>query len=274
MIKKRKKGAIKRPKIQSKNIPQASKKVLNIVIPMAGKGSRFAEAGYTFPKPLIGIKNQTMIEVVINNLRPIHDHRFIFIAQKEHCQKYDIYNILKRATSNKFELIQINGVTEGAACTVLLSSNYINNENDLLIANSDQYINVEIDDFISKSRKLNSDGVIMTFKSSHPKWSYARVDENGRVFETAEKRVISDNATVGIYYFKKGSDFVSGAQSMIHKNIRHNNEFYVCPVFNELIIDDKKIYTHDIDASDMHGLGTPEDLNLFMQKLDSGHVKI
>jgi dTDP-glucose pyrophosphorylase len=251
-----------------------TREMLNIVIPMAGKGSRFAEAGYTFPKPLIGIKDKTMIEVVINNLRPKHDHRFIFIAQKEHCQKYDIYNILKRATNNKFELIQINGVTEGAACTVFLSSQYINDKNDLLIANSDQYVSGDINKFISKARQADKDGVIMTFKSTHPKWSYARVDKKGRVFETAEKRVISDKATVGIYYFKKGSDFVSGAQSMISKNIRHNNEFYVCPVFNELIINDKKIYTHDIKVHDMHGLGTPEDLNLFMQKLDSGQIKI
>jgi len=156
----------------------------------------------------------------------------------------------------------------------LLASNYINNDNDLLIANSDQYIDIKIDDFISKSRNSKSDGVIMTFRSSHPKWSYARTNEKGRVLETAEKRVISDNATVGIYYFKKGKDFVSGAQSMIHKNIRHNNEFYVCPVFNELIITGKNIYTHDIGAESMHGLGTPEDLNLFMQKLDNGQIKI
>jgi len=247
---------------------------INIVIPMAGKGFRFMEAGYTFPKPLIGIKDKTMIEVVISNLKSIHNHRFIFIAQKEHCQKYDIYNVLKRATNDKFELIQISGITEGAACTVLLASNYINNDDDLLIANSDQYIDIKIDDFINKSRDSKSDGVIMTFKSSHPKWSYARADESGRILETAEKRVISNSATVGIYYFKKGSDFVSGAQSMIHKNIRHNNEFYVCPVFNELIITGKNIFTHDIGAESMHGLGTPEDLNLFMQKLDNGQIKI
>ena len=114
----------------------------------------------------------------------------------------------------------------------------------------------------------------MTFRSSHPKWSYARANEAGRVFETAEKRVISDKATVGIYYFKKGNDFVFGAQSMIHKNIRHNNEFYICPVYNELIVSGKNIYIHDIPETLMHGLGTPEDLSLFMQKLDDGQIKI
>ncbi len=186
-------------------------KTLNIVIPMAGKGSRFIEAGYTFPKPLISIKNKTMIEVVIKNLKPKIKHRFIFIAQKEHCEKYDIYNVLKKTTDNNFELIQINGVTEGAACTVLLSSQYINNDDDLLIANSDQYIDTDINDFIKKSRNLKMDGTIMTFEASHPKWSYARTDNLGRIIEVAEKKVISPNATVGIYYFSKGSNFVKAA---------------------------------------------------------------
>ena len=249
-------------------------KQLNIVVPMSGRGGAFISAGYTFPKPLVSIKDKTMIEVVINNLKPTHKHRFIFIAQKEHCEKYDVYNVLKMATDNKFELVQISGVTEGAACTVLLASKYINNDDDLLIANSDQYVDTNINEFISKSRKSNKDGVIMTFKATHPKWSYARLDGGGRVIETAEKKVISNNATVGIYYVKKGSDFVSGAQAMIHKNIRHNNEFYVCPVYNELIINGKKIYTHSIDDKKMHGLGTPEDLNIFLKKLDKNKIKI
>lgn len=240
-------------------------KVLNIVIPMAGKGSRFQEAGYTFPKPLIDVNGKTMIEVVINNLRPACDHRFIFICQKEHYEKYDLYHILQNATNNKFEVVTINGITEGAACTVLTASQYINNDDDLLIANSDQFIGMDINDFITEARQGNKDGLIMTFLASHPKWSYARVDEQGRVLEVAEKKVISNQATVGIYYFKKGSDFVTAAQSMIHKNIRYNNEFYVCPVYNEMILADKHIFTSQINQEVMHGLGTPEDLNKFLE---------
>lgn len=249
-------------------------KILNIVIPMAGRGSRFADAGYTFPKPLIEIKGKPMIEVVIDNLKPNIEHRFIFIAQKEHCEKYDLYNVLKRATGNKFELVQINGVTEGAACTVLTASQYIDNDNDLLIANSDQFIDTDIEDFVEKGRKPGVDGLIMTFEASHPKWSYARVDSTGKVVEVAEKKVISKNATVGIYYFSKGSDFVRAAQSMIHKGIRHNNEFYVCPVYNELILEGKSSHICDIGVEQMHGLGTPEDLNDFLKKLEAGKVSI
>ncbi len=242
---------------------------------MAGAGARFKEAGYAFPKPLIDIVGKTMIEVVVNNIKPKQlDYKFIFIAQREHYNKYDIYNILKRATDNKFEIVLIDGLTQGAACTVLTAIAHINNESPLLIANSDQFITEDIDNFISKASGQDKDGMIMTFASSHPKWSYARSDDSGRVVEVAEKRVISNAATVGLYYFKYGSDFVEGAQAMILKNIRHNNEFYVCPVYNELILSGKKIYTHPITHDKMHGLGTPEDLDSFLQKLKMGDVKL
>ncbi len=241
--------------------------MLNILIPMAGRGSRFADAGYAFPKPLIDVKGKTMIEVVVNNLRPQGDHKFIFICQREHYEKYDLYNILKNATQDKFEIIQINGVTEGAACTALLAKRFIDNDDELLIANSDQYIETNINDFLKDARDGDWDGSIMTFEATHPKWSYARVDASGRVMEVAEKRVISPHATVGIYYWKKGSDFVEEAQSMIQKNIRHNNEFYVCPVYNEMILAGKRAGIHEIRQEQMHGLGTPEDLTLFLKKL-------
>ena len=241
---------------------------------MAGRGSRFQEAGYAFPKPLIDINGKTMIEVVINNLKTKTDHKFIFICQKEHYEKYDLHNIFKNATNNNFEVVQINGITQGAACTVLCAKDYINNDDELLIANSDQFIENDINKFIDKSRLGHKDGVIMTFTASHPKWSYARTDKSGLVLETAEKKVISNNATVGLYYFKKGSDFVKGTESMIKKGVKQNNEFYVCPVYNELILDGKKIYIDEISANKIHGLGTPEDLEQFLIKLKEEKILI
>lgn len=250
------------------------KKMLNIVIPMAGSGSRFQNAGYTFPKPVIDIQGKTMIEIVINNLRPKVDHKFIFIVQKEHFDKYDLWNILKNSTNGNFEIVKIDRVTEGAACTALTASQYINNDNDLIIANADQFIQVDFNKFIENARTGEKDGLIMTFEANHPKWSYARVDKKGYVIEVAEKKVISKNATVGIYYFKRGSDFVASAQSMIRKKIKNNNEYYICPVYNELILKNQKIYIQEIPATKMHGLGTPEDLNAFLSKLEKGRVKI
>lgn len=240
---------------------------------MAGRGSRFQDAGYAFPKPLIDINGQTMIEVVVKNLRPETDHKFIFICQKEHYEKYDLHNILKNATNNKFEVVLINGITQGAACTVLCATQHINNDDDILIANSDQFVQFNINDFINESRENNKDGLIMTFKASHPKWSYARIDDKNKVLEVAEKKVISDKATVGIYYFKKGSDFVKSAQSMIKKNIQHNNEFYVCPVYNEVILSGGQVHISDIKPEEMHGLGTPEDLDQFLTKIKEGILK-
>lgn len=250
------------------------KQALNIVVPMAGKGSRFSEAGYAFPKALIDIKGKTMIEVVTGNLKPACDHRFIFICQREHYEKFDLYNIFKNATNNKFEVVQLNGQTEGAACTVLAAIEHINNNNNLLIANSDQFTETDINDFIKEARHGEKDGLIMTFEASHPKWSYARTDASGRVIEVAEKKVISKHATVGVYYFKKGSDFVQAAQAMILKNIRYNNEFYVCPVYNELLLAGKKIFIKEIPAEKMHGLGTPEDLTQFLKEMEDGDIKI
>lgn len=232
---------------------------LNILIPMAGAGSRFKEAGYIFPKPLIEINNKPMIQCVIDSLNL--EGNFIFIVQKEHQEKYNINSVLKILKPN-CKIIELDKVTEGAACTTLLAKKYINNNNPLIIANSDQYIEW---DSIKSMYNFNSkkiDGSILTFNAIHPKWSYAKTGKNNLVTEVAEKKVISKNATVGVYFWKKGNDYVKYAEQMIEKDIRVNNEFYVCPVFNEAILDKKRIIIDPVHK--MHGLGTPQDLNDFL----------
>ena len=237
--------------------------MLNILIPLAGLGSRFKEAGYTFPKPLIEINGKAMIEVVVRNLTPKCEHRFIFICRSEHIEKYGMRSLLK-LISPECVVIPINNLTEGAACTALLASDYIENGDELIIANSDQYIDISFDDFIAFARNEKLDGAIMTFPATHPKWSFVRMDEDGYVVEAAEKKPISNQATVGIYYYREGRIFVKSAQEMIRKDIRTNNEFYVCPVFNEMVLGNMKIKPYSITTEQMHGLGTPEDFNLFL----------
>jgi len=232
---------------------------LNILIPMAGAGSRFEKAGYTFPKPLIDVKGKPMIQVVVENLNM--DANYHFIVQESHLQKYNLDQMLKLITP-KSTCIAINGMTEGAACTTLKAEQYIDNDNPLIIANSDQFVEWQSDEFMYNMVTSNVDAGILTFKATHPKWSFAKVDDNGFVTEVAEKKPISDIATVGIYYWKKGSDYVKYAKQMIKKNIRVNNEFYVCPVFNEAIQDGKKVKVFNIDK--MWGIGTPEDLTVFL----------
>lgn len=232
---------------------------LNIVIPMAGAGQRFKDAGYIFPKPLIEINNFPMINWVINSLNI--KANYIFIAQKEHIDKYNLKSSLNFIVKNP-TIIPLDQITEGAACTTLLAEKYINNDNPLLLANSDQFIEWNSSrtmyNFISKK----VDGAILTFQSNHPKWSYAKTENHSdKVMEVAEKKVISKNATVGVYYWRKGSDYVKYAKKMIKKNIRVNNEFYVCPVFNEALLEKKNIIIHNIKK--MWGLGTPDDLENF-----------
>lgn len=234
---------------------------LNVLIPMAGAGSRFKEAGYSFPKPLIQVDNKPMIQLVVENLGM--DANFIYICQKEHRQKFNLDTMLNLVSSNN-TIIDIDYVTEGAACTALLAKEQIDNDNPLFFANSDQFVKWDSVEFMYTMQERDCDGGIVTFKATHPKWSFAEVDENNLVKRVAEKDPISDNATVGFYYWKRGSDFVKYAEQMISKNIRTNNEFYVCPVFNEAIEDGKRIMAYSVE--EMWGLGTPEDLELYLRE--------
>lgn len=241
---------------------------MNIVIPLSGEGASFQNAGYTFPKPLIDINRKPMVQLVIENIKPKFKHKFILICKKEHLDKYSLNQIFDNATEGNFETIALIAPTQGAACSVLTAVDLINKEDELIVANGDQIIDVDIDKFIIFARKSRADGVILTFSSQHPRWSYARIDKKGNVLETAEKKVISNHATAGIYYFKQGKVFAEAAISMIAKDIRFNNDFYVCPVYNELILAGKKVIIWEIKQFQMHGLGTPEDLNKYLTLLD------
>jgi HAD superfamily hydrolase (TIGR01509 family) len=233
---------------------------LNVLIPMAGAGSRFEQAGYTFPKPLIEVRNKPMIQVVVDNLNI--KANYIYIVQKKHREKYNLDTLLNLLTPG-CKIVEVDGLTEGAACTALLAKEFIDNDSPLFFANSDQFVEWDSNEFMYKMNETNADGGIVTFEATHPKWSFAKVNENGLVTEVAEKNPISNIATVGYYYWKHGSDFVKYAEQMINKNIRVNNEFYVCPVFNEAIRDAKEIRTFNVDG--MWGLGTPEDLKYYLE---------
>ena len=241
------------------NIPWKSDK-MNVLIPMAGAGTRFANVGYTFPKPLIEVNGKPMIQVVVENLNI--QANYTFIVQKEHYEKYNLQYLLNLITPN-CNIVQVDGLTEGAACTTLLAKEFIDNDDPLVMANSDQFVEWNSNECLYAFNADGIDGGIVSFEATHPKWSYAKVGDDGFVSEVAEKKPISNNATVGIYFWKKGSDYVKYAEQMISKNIRTNNEFYVCPVFNEAIQDGKKIRIKEIER--MWGIGTPEDLNYFLE---------
>ena len=239
---------------------------MNVIVPMAGAGSRFAKAGFTFPKPLIDVRKKPMIEVVVRNLGL--EAKYTYIVQQQHYDKYNLKYLLNLITPD-CNIIPIEGITEGAACTTLLAKKFIDNDQPLLIANSDQFCEWTPGEYYHSMNSPGIDGGILTFHNTHPRWSYVKLDTNGNVTEVAEKKVISNIATVGIYYWTRGRDYVKYAEQMIQKNIRvgqgfnGQGEFYVAPVYNEAIADGAKIKIFDVDA--LWGLGTPEDLTYFLQ---------
>ncbi len=239
--------------------------MINIVIPMAGRGSRFSVAGYTDPKPLIMLADKRMIEVVVNNLRPEMPHRFIFICQSVHIREYALESILQQIAPGAV-IVSVEGITEGAACTVLAAKAYIDNDQPLMIANADQWVDTDINHYLRQIEERSLDGLMMTMTASDPKWSYACCDNDGKVVSVVEKQVVSDQATVGIYNYRHGSDFCRFAERMIGNNDRSQGEFYVAPVYNYMLaagLGRLGIMNIGSEMNGMYGLGTPADLQAF-----------
>jgi dTDP-glucose pyrophosphorylase len=238
---------------------------MKIVVPMAGKGSRFVQAGYALPKPLIDVGGKPMISRVIENLP--FDAEFIFLARKEHLESYTLEAVLKESTNGRCQIVSVDQYTEGAACTVLLAEEFINSGESVMISNCDELMGYEVDNFLTMvTLEGNTGDFIWVFKdpSRNPKWSFALTDAGGRVVEVAEKNPISEYATCGVYYWGQGHAFVSCAEDMINKDIRVNGEFYVCPVYNEGIRRGRQVYPFFV--TEMWGLGTPEDLNAYLSR--------
>ena len=245
---------------EKQSSPAWRDETLNVLIPMAGAGSRFEKAGYTFPKPLIEVKKKPMIQVVVENLNI--KANFIYVVQKSHREKYNLDALLSLITPG-CKVVETEGMTEGAACTALLAKDYINSSSPLFFANSDQFVEWDSNEFMYKMNETKADGGIVTFKATHPKWSFAKINSKGLVTEVAEKNPISNIATVGYYFWKQGSDFVKYAEEMIEQDIRVNGEFYVCPVFNQAIDSGLQIRTFNVEG--MWGLGTHEELNYYLE---------
>lgn len=238
--------------------------MLNIIIPMAGRGSRFIKEGFALPKPLIPIHGVEMIRVVIENIKPAAEHQFIFLCLAEHIEQHGLDEKLKSIVDDAI-VVSVDAVTEGAACTLLLCKEYINTSTPLMIANSDQWVDIDINDYLKAMSDQEKDGFIMTMWADDLKWSYIRLDSDDRIIEVVEKQVVSNEATVGIYNYACGSDFVKAAESMIAKNFRINGEFYIAPAYNEMIADGMDIGYYNVgkEYDGMYGMGVPSDLKLF-----------
>lgn len=240
---------------------------MNIIFLMAGRASRFKEAGYKIPKSLITVRGKPLVEWATDSLSFIKNQKPIFMCLRQHEETHHISSELKKLYGKDIQIIFTEGITEGAAVTALLARDFINNDEELIISNADQYFKSKSFEKELPSKKKDFVGLIPVFETTHPRWSFAKVNHRGFITEVAEKVPISNHATVGVYYFKKGKDFVWAAEEMIKKDIRRNNEFYVCPVFNELIGRGDKIKAVNTDV--MWSLGTPEDV-LYFEKYYKG----
>jgi len=228
---------------------------INIIIPMAGRGKRFLEAGYETPKPLLKIGEKEIVKHIIETMR-CPNCQFIFILRQDHCDDYQLDKKLLEIEPNA-KIIRINEITEGAICTVLLAQEFFNDDNPVIIKDCDQIINWDPEHFLEFVKRKKADGAIVNIHTNKPNYSFSRVNHDGRIIETAEKSVISNHGSVGIYYFAKGSDLVKYSNRMIEKNVRVNNEFYTAPVYNQFVQDFKLILHYPI--AEMFQLGTPEE---------------
>lgn len=239
---------------------------MKVVIPMAGGDERFRQQGFPFPKPVVEIDGRPLVEHAFECIRGLPDAQFTFIVRKEDDLRFHLGDVL-RLLDPGCTIIAADGETSGAACTALLAIEQIGEDEELLITNADQLLLFEIREAIEDFRRRELDAGTIVFDSVHPRWSFVKTDSDGFVIEAAEKRPISRNATAGIYYFRRGGEFVRAAQEMIRKDASTNGGFYVCPSFNELVLAQKRIGVFRIDRDDYVSLATPQAVNEYEQLL-------
>ena len=235
------------------------------MIPAAGLGSRFFNAGFSQPKPLIEVGGLKLIEWVIGNFDFLSGDK-IFLIVRENIDRRDLYLNLSIPQGIDLEIISLSRLTDGAASTVLEVIPYLNHKLPLVVANSDQYVSNGLDSYISEVRRIDNGCHILTMEASDKKWSYVRKDRNSKlVSAVVEKKVISNEATVGIYSWSTPNLFEQSVNKMKLNRDRTNGEYYVAPSYNYLIEQGIRVTTFNCGRlnKEVHGLGTPEDLEIF-----------
>jgi NDP-sugar pyrophosphorylase family protein len=237
---------------------------MNVVVMLAGDNLSFVKNGKEYPKLLTEINGKTMIEIVLEGLKLLNttENNIIFMIRKEDNDKYYLGDII-RLILPKSHIITVEGETAGAALTSLLAIEYLEEEESLVLVNGDQLLDYDENDLIEFFIKNDADAGVLVFSSLHPRWSYVRTDKDGLVIEAAEKRPISKQATAGFYYYKKTFEYIKCAKRMILKGSELNGLYYICPVFNEMILEQKNILTYSIDSNKYHSFMSPEKVKEF-----------
>lgn len=235
-----------------------------VVVPMAGRGSRYTEKGYDIPKCLIKVAGKPMFLWALKSLEGVEYEKLIFIILRQHEQQYQISKLLKKYVGKSFELVLLNEVTEGQLCTVLKAKEFFKMDDDLLIIASDSLIKSKIGKDIANKDPYTR-GIISVINLPGDRWSFAKVDKEGNVTEVAEKNRISDYASTGLYYFSNALEFMNASDSIIQNKEKTKGEYYVIPVYQKLI--EKKVKIRISIASEMWDMGTPESKAIFEKHL-------
>ena len=236
-------------------------KKYNLLLPIAGKAQRFLDAGYTMPKPLILANHKHVIDWSLESV-DYSDCNLIFIVRLDHIYNFSIDKILKQKFGDDIQIVVLDKITRGALETCVLAEQYIDNDIPLLIYTPDVYFEPQ---FKPNTIPNDSDGFLLTFLANSADHSYSQCDINGKVSRVVEKEVISEHANVGLYYFKNGKEFLKYGKEVIDENMLVKNEFYIAPMYNLMIRDDK--YVTCADTEKMHVLGTPSTLEFFSERV-------
>lgn len=244
--------------------------MINVLVPMGGDDALFREHGHPFAKPVVEIAGRPLVEHAFDGLATIPGARFIFVIRKEDDLRFYLRDVLQLMAPGAV-VIRADGETAGAACTALLAIEHIDSDEELLIANGDQVLRTDLGAALDGFRGRDLDGGTLVFDSVHPRWSFVRTDAEGLVVEAAEKRPVSRNATAGVYYFRRGRDFVEAAKNTIRKGASVNGRYFVCPTFNEMVLAQKRIGVQRIRRGDYISLATPQAVEDYEQALNAGN---
>ena len=223
--------------------------MLNIVVPL-GANLFFDSAEYFYPKPLIEVRGVPIIELVLASLKTLPSpHRFIFILNRKDDAKFHLQDTFRLVANNPCEFVLLEGQSKGAACSALMAIQYLQGKDPMVIANGDQVFNLQLSSVIDDFKRRKLDAGVICFDSVHPRWSYVRLNEDKLVVEAAEKRPLSRHAVAGFYYFAEGDQFIALAMKSIEKGVEVNGQFYVAPILNEYILEEKSVGIYQVDNS-------------------------
>jgi dTDP-glucose pyrophosphorylase len=232
--------------------------MINVLVLMSGPSEAFKEAGFSYPKNFIELAGKPLVQRVLESLSQLTriGARFFCVIQEKENLQFHTASVIGLLMPNA-KTIEVRGTTRGAACSALLAIEEIGDGTPLIVVNGDQIITSDVCASVVDFQLRNLDGGVIVFEDLHPRWSFVKCDASGNVIEAAEKRPISKYATAGFYYFARGDEFVTGASAMLTKNAHFGGSFYVCPVYNELILLQKRIGISLIQRSDYYSLTTP-----------------